>query len=93
MSVTEETRAATALPSIGGLDAGPDDALARVWRLDDLAAALDRAVVRVMVDSIRPAERDQVELLATARGYSMSVEAGSEPGWLSVTFTRTLDDG
>jgi hypothetical protein len=46
-----------------------------------------------MVDSIRPDERDLVERLAIARGYSMSVEAGTESGWLSVTFTRTPDDG
>ena len=41
------------------------------------------------MDSIRPAERDQAEQIATARGYSMSVDAGADPGWLSVTFTRS----
>jgi hypothetical protein len=45
-----------------------------------------------MVDSIRPAEREQVELIASARGYSMSVEVGSDPEWLSVTFTRSAGD-
>ena len=45
-----------------------------------------------MVDSIRPAEREQAERIAAARGYSMSVEAGSDPEWLSVTFTRTSED-
>ena len=49
-------------------------------------------MVRVMVDSIRPAEREQAERIAAARGYSMSVEAGSDPEWLSVTFTRTSED-
>ena len=49
-------------------------------------------MVRVMVDSIRPAEREQAERIAAAHGYSMSVEAGSDPEWLSVTFTRTFED-
>ena len=94
MSVTEEMKAGAAMPLVlGWADAGPDDdALASAWRLDDLAAALDRAVVRVMVDSIRPAEREQAERIAAAHGYSMSVEAGSDPEWLSVTFTRTSED-
>lgn len=94
MSVTEEMKVGAAMPSVLGRAEGePDDALAGTWRLDDLAAALDHSVVRVMVDSIRPDERDLVERLAIARGYSMSVEAGTESGWLSVTFTRTPDDG
>ena len=80
MSVTEEIQA-----QVGS----GDDALASAWRLDDLAAALDHSVVRVMVDSIRPAERDQAEQIAAARGYSMSVDPGADPGWLSVTFTRS----
>ena len=93
MSVTEEMKAGAAMPSVlGWAEVETDDALTSGWRLDELAAALDHSVVRVMVDSIRPDERDQVELIATARGYSMSVEAGAEPGWLSVTFTRS-DDG
>lgn len=94
MSVTEEMRAGAAVPLVlGRVEAGAhDDAVASDWRLDDLATALDRSVVRVMVDSIRPAEREQVELIASVRGYSMSVEAGSDPEWLSVTFTRTSED-
>lgn len=95
MSVTEEMKAGAAMPLVRGwADAGPavDDDLASAWRLDDLAATLDRAVVRVMVDSIRPAEREQAERIAAARGYSMSVGAGSDPGWLSVTFTRASED-
>ena len=80
MSVTEEIKA-----QVGS----GDDALASAWRLDDLAAALDHSIVRVMVDSIRPAERDQAEQIAAARGYSMSVDPGADPGWLSVTFTRS----
>ena len=93
MSVTEEMKAGAAMPLVlGWADAGPDDDdLTSAWRLDDLAAALDRAVVRVMVDSIRPAEREQAERIAAAHGYSMSVEPGSDPEWLSVTFTRTSD--
>ena len=94
MSVTEEMKAGAAMPLVPGrADAGPDgeDAVASAWRLDDLAATLDRAVVRVMVDSIRPPEREQAERIAAARGYSMSVGAGSDPGWLSVTFTRTSE--
>ena len=95
MSVTEEMKAGAAMPLVlGWADArSDDDALASVWRLDDLAAALDRAVVRVMVDSIRPAEREQAERIAAAHGYSMSVEHGADPEWLPVTFTRTSDDG
>jgi hypothetical protein len=27
-----------------------------------------------------------------ARGYTMTVEPGSEPDWLSVTFTRVRED-
>ena len=95
MSVTEEMKAGAAISLLPGwADAGPDveDPLASAWRLDDLAAALDRAVVRVMVDSIRPTEREQTERIAATRGYSMSVEAGSDPEWLSVTFTRTSGD-
>jgi predicted transcriptional regulator len=94
MSVTEEMKAGAALPPVlGWAEAEPDDdALASAWRLDDLAAALDRAVVRVMVDSIRPAEREQTQRIAAARGYSMSVEAGSDSEWVSVRFTRTSDD-
>jgi hypothetical protein len=95
MSVTEEMKAGAAMPLVPRwADAGPevDDALASAWRLDDLAATLDRAVVRVMVDSIRPTEREQAERIAAAHGYSMSVGAGSDPGWLSVTFTRTSAD-
>ena len=95
MSVTEEMKAGAAMPlAPGRTEDGVDDdeALASGWRLDDLAAALDRSVVRVMVDSIRPAEREQAERIAAAHGYSMSVEAGSGPEWLSVTFTRTFED-
>ena len=93
MSVTEEMKAGAAMPPVlGWAEAGPDDALASAWRLDDLAATLDRVVVRVMVDSIRPAEREQAERIAAAHGYSMSAEAGSDPEWLSVTFTRTSED-
>ena len=95
MSVTEEMKAGAAIPLLPGwadAEGVPDDPLASAWRLDDLAATLDRAVVRVMVDSIRPAEREQAERVAAARGYSMSVEAGSDPEWLSVTFTRTSED-
>ena len=94
MSVTEEMKAGAAMPLVPGrVEAGAhDDAEASGWRLDDLATALDRSVVRVMVDSIRPAEREQVELIASVRGYSMSVEAGSDPEWLSVTFTRSAAD-
>ena len=94
MSVTEEMKAGAAMPSVlRWAEAGPDgDALASAWRLDDLAAALDRAVVRVMVDSIRPAEREQAQRIAATHGYSMSVEGGSDPEWLSVTFTRTSEE-
>ncbi len=93
MSVTEEMKAGAARPSVlGWAEVEPDDTLASGWRLDDLAAGLDRAVVRVMVDSIRPAEREQAQRIAESRGYSMSAEAGSDPGWLSVTFTRMSED-
>ena len=28
-----------------------------------------------------------------ARGYSMTVDPSTDPDWVSVTFTRTGDDG
>jgi hypothetical protein len=96
MSVTEEMKACAAMPlAPGRTEDGVDDdeALASGWRLDDLAAALDRSVVRVMVDSIRPAEREQVELIAAELGYAMSVQAGSDPDWLAVAFTRSAGEG
>ena len=42
-----------------------------------------------LAESIRPAERHQANLIAMARGYRMTVEPGTEPGWLAVTFVPT----
>ena len=61
------------------------------WRLGDIAATLARAGISAMAESIRPQERVQADLIAMARGYTMTIESSGEPGWLSVTFVRVQD--
>jgi hypothetical protein len=65
-----------------------DEAFLSGWRLGDLAATLGNSGVSAMAEAIRPAERLQADLLAMARGYTMTVEPGHDDAWLSVTFTR-----
>jgi hypothetical protein len=69
-----------------------DKAFTSGWRLGDIAATLAQPGITGLAESIRPQERLQADLLAMARGYTMTVEPGSEPDWLSVTFTRVRED-
>jgi hypothetical protein len=64
-----------------------DDAFTSGWRLGDLAATLAQPGVNTLVDSIRPNERYQADLIAMARGFTMTVEATRDPEWLTATFT------
>jgi hypothetical protein len=68
-----------------------DEAFRSGWRLGDIGSTLGRLGVSALADSIRPSERLQADLLAMAHGYTMTVEPGSDPDWLSVTFTRDRD--
>jgi hypothetical protein len=70
-----------------------DEAFMSGWRLGGLGATLARPGVSALAESIRPHERLQADLIAMARGYSMTVEASSSREWLSVTFTGIRDDG
>ena len=65
-----------------------DEAFLSGWRLGDLGATLGRPGVSALAESIRPHERLQADLLAMARGYTMTVEPGSDADWLLVTFSR-----
>jgi hypothetical protein len=65
-----------------------DEAFLSGWRLGDIGATLGKPGVSAMAETIRPTERLQADLLAMARGYTMTVEPGSDDDWLSVTFTR-----
>jgi hypothetical protein len=68
-----------------------DEAFLSGWRLGDIGATLGNTGVSEMADSIRPQERLQADLLAMARGYTMTVEHGSSDDWLLVTFTRIAE--
>jgi hypothetical protein len=68
-----------------------DEAFRSGWRLGDIGSTLSRLGVSALAESIRPWERLQADLLAMAYGYTMTVEPGSGPDWLSVTFTRMRD--
>src|SRR5262245_66503194 len=68
-----------------------DDAFRSGWRLGDIGSTLGRLGVSALAESIRPCERLQADLLAMAYGYTMTVQPGSDPDWLSVTFTRVRD--
>ena len=70
-----------------------DEGFLSGWRLGEIAATLTRPGITAVVESIRPRERVQADLIAMGHGYAMKVEPGAEPGWLSVTFTRVRDDG
>ena len=70
-----------------------DDAFSSGWRLGAIGATLAGPGIRALCDSIRPHERVQADLLAMTCGYSMRVDPSTDPDWLSVTFTRTGDDG
>ena len=68
-----------------------DEAFRSGWRLGDIGSMLGRLGVSALAESIRPWERLQADLLAMAYGYTMTVEPGSDPDWLRVTFTRMRD--
>jgi hypothetical protein len=70
-----------------------DEAFLSGWRLGDLAALLARPGLTAVAESIRPRGRLQADLIAMARGYTITVEPGGERGWWSVTFTRVRDHG
>ena len=70
-----------------------DEAFLSGWRLGDIGATLGRPGVSALAESIRPRERLQADLLAMARGYTMTVERSSDPDWLLVTFTRVPEFG
>ncbi len=70
-----------------------DEAFMSGWRLGDLGATLGRPGISALAESIRPHERLQADLIAMARGYTMTVEPSSSRDWLSVTFTRIREDG
>jgi hypothetical protein len=69
-----------------------DEAFMSGWRLGDIGATLGRPGISALAESIRPHERLQADLIAMARGYTMTVEPSSSAEWLSVTFTRIRDD-
>jgi hypothetical protein len=69
-----------------------DEAFMSGWRLGDIGATLGRPGISALAESIRPHERLQADLIAMARGYTMTVEPSSTAEWLSVTFTRIRDD-
>ena len=65
-----------------------DEAFLSGWRLGDIGATLGKPGISAVAESIRPRELLQADLLAMARGYTMTVEPSSDVDWLSVTFTR-----
>jgi hypothetical protein len=70
-----------------------DEAFSSGWRLGAIGATLAGPGISAVCESIRPHERVQADLLAMACGYSMRVDPSTDPNWLSVTFTRTGDNG
>ena len=70
-----------------------DDAFSSGWRLGAIGATLAGPGISALCESIRAHERVQADLMAMAYGYSMRVDPTTDPNWLSVTFTRTGDDG
>lgn len=69
-----------------------DEAFTSGWRLGDIGATLGHPGISALAESIRPHERLQADLIAMARGYTMTVEPSSSAEWLSVTFTRLRND-
>jgi hypothetical protein len=89
---TNEAMAETVMPFVlCRSNGGPhdDEAFQSGWRLGDLAATLSQPGVSGLADSIRREERHQADLIAMARGYTMSVATSGDPEWLNVTFTRS----
>jgi hypothetical protein len=88
MSQIDEVAGATTPFVLCRTNGGPhdDEAFMSGWRLGDLAATLAQPGVNTLVDSIRPNERYQADLIAMARGFTMSVAPTNDPEWVSVTF-------
>jgi hypothetical protein len=70
-----------------------DEAFLSGWRLGEIGATLARPGISALAGSIRPQERLQADLIAMARGFTMTVEPSSSGEWLSVTFIRIREDG
>jgi hypothetical protein len=70
-----------------------DAAFSSGWRLGAIGATLAGPGISALCESIRPQERVQADFLAMAYGCSMRVDPSTDPKWLTVTFTRTGDDG
>ena len=68
-----------------------DEAFLSGWRLGNIGATLAHPGISALAESIRPGERHQTDLIAMARGYTMTVEPSTSAEWLSVTFTRTRE--
>jgi hypothetical protein len=75
----------------GGGGSYDDGVFASGWRLDELAATLARPGISALADAIRPHERARADLIAMAHGYTMTLDAVTDAGWLLVTFTRIGD--
>ncbi len=96
MLETDEGMGETGLPLVLCRSRGgpyDDEAFLSGWRLGDIGATLGRPGVSALAESIRPHERLQADLLAMARGYTMTVERGSDADWLLVTFSRIDEFG
>jgi hypothetical protein len=92
---TNQEDGATVMPLVLCRSAGgpyDDAAFDSGWRLGELAAMLRRGEVRGLAESIRTVERRQADLIAMARGFTMSVVPSSDPGWLLVEFERMVDE-
>jgi hypothetical protein len=91
MLKTGEDHGAAVMPLVLCRSSGgpyDDEAFTSGWRLGEIDAALARAGVSALGVSIRPHERVQADLVAMARGYTMTDDTTADPDWLSVTFTR-----
>ena len=94
MLEADEGKSETAFPLVLCRSRGgpyDDEAFLSGWRLGDIGATLGKPGVSEMADSIRPRERLQADLLAMARGYTMTVEHASDDDWLMVTFSRIAE--
>jgi hypothetical protein len=92
---TNQEEGAAVMPLVLCRSAGgpfDDEAFASGWRLGELAATLGRGDVRSVAESIRPVERRQADLIAMARGFTMSVMPSRDPEWLLVEFERMVDE-
>jgi hypothetical protein len=92
---TNQEEGATIMPLVLCRSAGgpfDDAAFDSGWRLGQLAAMLGRGEVRSLAESIRPVERRQADLIAMARGFTISVVPSSDPEWLLVEFELMVDE-